>query len=202
LTGVFRVALTGGIGSGKSTVAELFAGLGIPVIDADAVAHALTAPGQPATSEIARSFGPEVLDSTGALDRAALRRMVFDDPAKRRRLEDLLHPAIRSRMVAEVAAARGPYALLVIPLLFETGQTDLADRILVVDLPEVEQIRRVCLRSRLSETEVRRILDAQVPRALRLARADDVIDNSGPPAALGSAVLALHRAYLMLAAPA
>jgi dephospho-CoA kinase len=199
---VFRVALTGGIGSGKSTVADLFADLGVQVVDADAVAHALTAQGQPTVAEIARAFGGEVVDASGALDRAALRRRVFADPAQRHRLEGLLHPRIRSRMTADLATARGPYALLVIPLLFETGQTDLADRVLVVDLPEAEQIRRVRLRSALSDAEIRGILDAQVPRALRLARADDVIDNSGPVEALGPAVLALHRTYLALAAPA
>jgi dephospho-CoA kinase len=199
---VFRVALTGGIGSGKSTVANLFAALGVQVIDADAVAHALTAPGQPTVMEIGRAFGPGLVDDAGALDRAALRRIVFADAAQRRRLERLLHPRIRDRMLADLAAARGPYVLLVIPLLFETGQADLADRILVVDLPEVEQIRRVRLRSGLPDAEIRRILDAQVPRDVRLSGADDVIDNAGPCEALAPAVEALHRTYLGLAARA
>jgi len=194
-----RVVLTGGIGSGKSTVASLFADLGVTVIDADAVAHALTLPGRPAVTEIARLFGPAVLKSVGVLDRAELRRMVFSDPKLRRRLETLLHPRIREEMLGQLSTVESPYALLVIPLLFETGQTDLADRILVVDLPEDEQIRRVRLRSGLDETEIRRILAAQVPREERLARADDVLDNYGPMHALGPAVMALHRSYLEFA---
>lgn len=196
---MFRVALTGGIGSGKSTVADLFAALGAQVIDADAVAHALTAPGQPTVMEIGRAFGARLVDDAGALDRAALRGIVFADPEQRRRLEALLHPRIRDRMLADLAAAQGRYVLLVIPLLFETGQTDLADRILVVDLPESEQVRRVGRRSGLPDAETLRILRAQVPRAVRLAGADDVIDNSGSPEALGPAVEALHRSYLGMA---
>jgi dephospho-CoA kinase len=198
---VFRVALTGGIGSGKSTVANLFGALGVPVIDADVVAHALTLPGRPTVWEIARTFGPGLVDAAGTLDRVALRHFVFADPTQRVRLEGLLHPRIRARMREDLDAARGPYALLVIPLLFETGQTDLADRILVVDLHEAEQLRRVRRRSGLADAEIQRILDAQVPRATRLAGADDVIDNSGPCEALGPTVEALHRSYLRMAAP-
>jgi dephospho-CoA kinase len=197
--GVFRVALTGGIGSGKSTVANLFAALGAAVIDADAIAHALTVPGAPTVGEILRLFGPGMVDAAGALHRPALRRAVFADPTQRRRLEELLHPRIRERMLEDLAVAKGPYALLVVPLLFETGQTDLADRILVVDLPEEMQLRRVRLRSGLGDPEIRCILAAQVSRAERLAGADDVLDNSGPPEALYPAVEALHRSYLALA---
>jgi dephospho-CoA kinase len=195
---VFRVALTGGIGSGKSTVANLFAALGVAVIDADAVAHALTAPGAPTVGEIARLFGPCMVDAAGALDRPALRRVVFADPTQRRRLEELLHPRIRERMLEDLAVAKGAYALLVIPLLFETGQTDLADRILVVDLPVAEQLRRVRRRGGIGDPEIRRILGTQASRAERLAGADDVIDNSGAPEALRPAVEALHRSYLAL----
>jgi dephospho-CoA kinase len=136
------------------------------------------------------------------LDRAALRRLVFAEPGLRRRLEALLHPRIRARMLQDLAAGGAPYMVLVIPLLFETGQTDLADRVLVVDLPEEEQRRRVQARSGLDRTEIDRILASQVSRAERLAGADDIIDNSGPVAALGPAVAALHRRYLELASRA
>jgi len=193
------VALTGGIGSGKSTVAERFAALGVPVIDADRIAHELTAPGGAALEAIFDAFGPAIMDPDGGLDRAALRRIVFSDQAARERLEAILHPRIRTRMLEQLSAASGAYAVLVIPLLFETRQADLADRVLVVDLPEDEQIRRVRLRSGLEVEEIRRILSSQIARPLRLAGADDVIDNSGDPAALDAKVENLHRIYLALA---
>jgi len=196
---VLVVALTGGIGSGKSTVAERFANLGVPIIDADRISHELTGPGGAALKAIFAAFGSSVMDSEGGLDRAALRRIVFSDPAARERLEAILHPRIRERMVERLSALRAPYAILVIPLLFETGQTDLADRILVVDLPESEQIRRVQARSELEPEEIRRIVSSQISRARRLEGTDDIIDNSGDPGALTHQVESLHGAYLALA---
>jgi len=193
------IALTGGIGSGKSTVAERFAELGVPIIDADRISHHLTGPRGAALEEIFEAFGSSVMDSEGALDRAVLRRIVFSDANARKRLEYILHPRIRARMTEELSAIRSPYAILVIPLLFEAGQTDLGDRILVVDLPESEQVRRVQARSNLEPDEIRRILASQVSRSRRLEGADDVIDNSGDPEALTNQVERLHRIYLALA---
>lgn len=196
---MLTVAVTGGIGSGKSTAADLFAAQGVSIIDTDQLARELTTPGQPALAAIAEVFGPNVIGADGALDRAALRRVVFDDPRQRQRLEAILHPLIRRLMLERAAAADGPYAMLVIPLLFETGQTAVADRILVVDIPPEMQIRRVIERSALSRHEVERILASQVGREVRLAGADDIIDNSGTFAQLAPRVQALHRRYLQLA---
>jgi len=193
------VALTGGIGSGKSTVADRFADLGVPVIDADRISHELTAPNGIALEAIFHAFGPAVRKPDGGLDRAALREIVFSDPAARRRLEDILHPLIRGRMLERLSSIEAPYAVLVIPLLFETGQADLADRVLVVDLPEEDQISRTQQRDGLDGEEIRRILSSQVTRSQRLERAEDVIDNSGALSALTQQVVRLHRRYLALA---
>lgn len=197
---MLAVALTGGVGSGKSTVAGLFARLGVPVIDADEISRALTAPGSPVLDLIAEAFGARFVNPGGHLDRAALRALVFADPAARKRLESILHPRIHSEMRRRLAQLSAPYAVLEIPLLFETGQTDIADRILVVDLPESEQISRVQRRSGLEAAEIRRIVDSQAPRSQRLEGADDVIDNSGEPVALEDRTRRLHRYYLELAA--
>lgn len=195
----YRVALTGGIGSGKSTVAEQFASLGVFVSDADAISHQLTGPDGEAIAAIAAAFGAEMIDATGALDRRRMRQQVFTDPAARRRLEGILHPLIRARMLAESGAIEAPYALLMIPLLLETGQQAMVDRVLVVDLPEPLQIARVQERSGLAPEQIRRIIESQVNRAERLAAADDVIDNSGGAQQLGPQVERLHRTYLELA---
>jgi len=196
----YRVALTGGIGSGKSTVAERFAALGVMVTDADAISHQLTGPGGAALAAIRAVFGARMIDATGALDRARMRQQVFTDPAARRRLEGILHPMIRTRMLAETEACRAPYALLMIPLLLETGQQSLVDRILVVDLPEALQIARVRERSGLTQEQIERIIASQVSRAERLAAADDLIDNSGDPHGLNPQIAQLHQTYLGLAA--
>jgi dephospho-CoA kinase len=193
------VALTGGVGSGKSTVAAHFAQLGVPVIDADEISHALTAAGSPVLDLVSDAFGEGLVDAQGRLDRAKLRALVFSEPSARSRLEAILHPRIREEMQRRLAGLSEPYAVLEIPLLFETGQTDIADRILVVDVPVSEQIRRVQLRSKLSEDEIQRIIDSQAPRSERLARADDVIDNNADPESLCNLISRLHRRYLKLA---
>ena len=195
------VGLTGGIGSGKSAVADLFAQRGADVVDADDAAHALSAPGQPGHAAVAQAFGPRALRDDGTLDRAWLREQAFADDAFRARLEALLHPLIRARLRSVVAQWQAPYGLLVVPLLLERGGVlDLVDRVLVVDCPEEEQVRRVMRRSGLAQAEVRRIMATQLPRTARLARADDVVDNAGPPAALAPQVERLDARYRALAA--
>lgn len=197
--GMYKVALTGGIGSGKSSASAIFSELGVPVIDADTLSHALTVPGGEALPAIAATFGAGLIDAGGVLDRAGLRRRVFAEPDARRQLEQILHPRIRARMLTEAEAVSGDYVILAIPLLFETGQHELADRVLVVDLPENKQIERVMARSDLARADVERIMHSQVSRGERLAGADDVIDNSGPPEALRPQVETLHHRYLALA---
>ena len=193
------IGLTGGIGSGKSTVAALFRRHGVPVIDADAVAREVVEPGQPALEEIARVFGEQVLDDAGALDRRALRARVFDDDTLRHRLEAIVHPRIRARMADRLGRLDAPYAILEIPLLVETGQHRLVDRTLVVDAPREAQISRTRERDGVEVTQIERILDAQAGRARRIEAADDVIGNEGGIEALDAQVAALHERYLDLA---
>jgi dephospho-CoA kinase len=195
---VFRVGLTGGIGSGKSTVAELLAGHGAGVVDTDLLARELTVPGTPTLARIGTDFGGCLLPD-GRLDRAALRALVFADAAARAHLESILHPPIRALMLERVEHLTTPYAVLVIPLLLETGQVSVVDRVLVVDCPEPVQLERVCRRSGLADAETARIIASQIPRARRLAAADDVIDNGGAQQALAPQVERLHQTYLGLA---
>ena len=200
---MFTVGLTGGIGSGKSTVADLFAELGVPVIDTDVIARQLTVPGGAALEAIRAAFGEDVMLADGMLDRAALRRRVFADAAARRQLEAILHPRIRQMVEQSLATLDAPYALIVIPLLVETGgYRDVLGRVLVVDCPEALQVARVMARSGLARDEVDAILAAQAGRAERLAAADDVIVNDGSAAALRAEVAALHQRYLACAAAA
>lgn len=199
---MLRIGLTGGIGSGKSTVAALFAARGVAVIDTDVLARELVEPGQPAWQAICTRFEavlPGLLRPDGQLDRALLRAHVFAQPTERQALEAILHPRIRAEVTRRVAQLQASYVLIVIPLLFEAGQADLVDRVLVVDVPEAVQRARVLARDRLAESELAAILAAQLTRAQRLARADDVIDNAGDPAALPAQVDTLHRRYLALA---
>ena len=194
-----RIGLTGGIGSGKSKVAEIFASLGVPVIDADLVAREVVEPGTPALAEVAAAFGPGVLGPDGRLDRARLRTRIFADDTARTRLEAILHPRIRARMEALARAADAEYCLLVIPLLVERGQRKLVDRVLVVDAPEPLQVERVCARDGVTPEAARAIIRTQAPRAVRLAAADDVVRNTGAEARLRREVEALHHRYRRLA---
>lgn len=194
------VGLTGGIGSGKTTVSDRFAQHGAPVIDTDQLARELVEPGQPALAEIVADFGSDCLDDDGRLLRGRLREQVFADPAGRRRLEAILHPRIRALALERIAGLTTPYCLVVIPLLVETGMTDLVDRVLVVDTPEDEQIRRIMARDGIDETQAHQILAAQARRDQRLAVADEIVDNAGDLAKLDRQVAVLHRHYLTLAA--
>ena len=193
----FVVGLTGGIGSGKSAVAVLFAELGADIVDTDAIAHQLTGRGGAAIEPIRAAFGGSVITPEGALDRAAMRRLVFSDPAAKQRLEAILHPMIRVEADLRCVSAQGAYVILVVPLLVETGSyRGRVDRILVVDCAEATQVARTMARSGLTEAEVRSIMAVQASREARLAAADDVIDNDGGLEALRAQVEALHRRYL------
>ena len=199
----YLVGLTGGIGSGKSEVAAAFAARGVDVLDADEIAHAISKRGEAGHLAVVESLGREFLRADGELDRAALRRRAFDDATFRRDLEHLLHPLIAARLEDAIGDFRGPYGLLVVPLLLERGGLrKRVSRVLVVDCPEQEQIRRVQLRSGLPADEVRRIMATQLPRGERLAEADDVLDNSGPRSAIEPQVARLDRPYRALAAKA
>jgi dephospho-CoA kinase len=193
--------MTGGIGSGKSEVANAFGKLGVEISDADAIAHRLSMPNEAGHAAITAAFGRGVLLPSGELDRAELRRRAFADPAARACLEAALHPLIRAEMQRELAGWRGAYGVAVVPLLMERGTVARwVDRVLVVDCPEDEQVRRVIARSGLTSAEVRAIMAAQLGRAARLRGADDVLDNGGAPEAIAPQVAELDRRYRQLAA--
>ncbi len=199
----YVVGLTGGIGSGKTAVADAFAALGVEIVDADALAHRLSAGGERGFTAIRDAFGDAVVRADGELDRAALRRLVFADVAARRRLEAALHPLIRAEAQRQVRGWSGAYGIVVVPLLLEhEGLRSIIDRILVVDCPEDEQVRRVVARSGLTAEEVRAIMATQLDRAQRLAAADDILDNSGAVADIAPQVRALDQRYRELAARA
>jgi dephospho-CoA kinase len=194
------IGLTGGIGSGKSSAARFFGELGASVIDTDHIAHELTATGQPALTQIRERLGATCFDSAGALDRACLRRRVFADADAKRELEAILHPLIRAETITRVTAARGPYIVLVVPLLLETGAyRTLVRRTLVVDCEPEVQVARTVARSGLTPAEVRAIMRTQLSRDERLRHADDIISNDGDLAALRRQVIELDRRYRALA---
>ena len=197
---MFTVGLTGGIGSGKSSVARLFADKGVTIVDADEISHRLTSAGGAAIGPIRSAFGDEMITSDGALDRVRMRALVFSAPDAKRKLEQILHPLIGMEARREVDAAHSPYVIHMIPLLVEGGNAKARfDRVLVVDCPEALQIERVMTRSGLSRAEVEAIMATQASRAQRLAQADDIVDNSGDLAALEAQIERLHTQYLRFA---
>jgi dephospho-CoA kinase len=195
-----RIGLTGGIASGKSTAAQRFSELGVPVIDADDASRAVVAPGTPGLDQVVQRFGPGVLTTQGELDRRALRNLIFSDDAARADLNAILHPLIRTHMEQQAVDAVGPYLIMAIPLLVEGGrQRDRVDRILVVDVDEAVQLQRLTARDGVSEKQARAILAAQASRSARLNAADDILTNAGSVSELRHAVDRLHEGYLKLA---
>jgi dephospho-CoA kinase len=199
---MLRIGLTGGIASGKSTVADLFAARGATVLDTDVIAREIVEPGRPALGALVNALGVGILDEAGRLDRAAMRRRLFEDATTRRDVEALLHPAILSELERQARQARGPYQVFVIPLLVENRLDKVVDRVLVVDCSEEEQMRRLMARDGEDRESALRMLAAQASREQRLASADDVIDNGGPAADLTAQVAALDLKYRQLAASA
>ena len=196
---MFVVGLTGGIGSGKSTVAGMFAALEIDLIDADVAAREVVAPGTPALAEIVEHFGPDILMADGSLDRRELRRVIFHQEQEKHWLETLLHPLIRRWLTQQISDRRSTYCLLISPLLLETGQAEMVDRILVVDVSVETQISRTLARDGGEERTVRAIIAAQIGRSQRLEHGDDIIDNELPVRSLRQRVEKLHQQYLTMA---
>jgi dephospho-CoA kinase len=194
-----RIGLTGGIASGKSTVAELFADLGVAVIDTDLIAREVVQPGQPALIEIRSSFGDSVFKDDGTLDRSALRQQIFSDDAARAQLEAILHPLIQEETIQRVNAASGSYIVIVVPLLADSPLREHIDRVLVVDCDEATQIERLLARDAETEDQARRILAAQASREQRLQIADDVIHNNSTIEAISTQLSAIHDRYIALA---
>lgn len=196
----FTVGLTGGAGSGKTTVSNLFRELGVDIVDADEISRALVGEGSPLLARILAHFGTDLADAAGGLNRAALRERIFHDPAAKSWLEALLHPAIREEIQRRIENGTAAYVIVVVPLLVETGAYDFVDRVLVVDIPEAQQIARLCRRDGISPELANKMLAAQATRRERLDRADDVIDNSVTLSDLADRVRELHHTYLLRAA--
>ena len=196
---MLKIGLTGGIGSGKTTVANRFSALNVPIIDADVIAHEITAPHQTGYDKIVAHFGPALLSANGHLDRAQLREIVFKNPKEKHWLEATLHPVILETMQQKLQTLQAPYCILVIPLLVETANFSLVDRVLVIDAPESLQIQRTQQRSQLSEAQIRAIIKTQCTSAKRLKAADDVIVNDGDTTVLQQHVEQLHLKYLEMA---
>ncbi len=193
---MLKIGLTGGIGSGKTTVANLFEALGTPVIDADKIAHSLVESGKPALKLIESAFGPEIIDCNGSLDRAILRNLIFAHPDKKKLLESILHPLVYAEMLNRLKLLNAPYVILSIPLLLETNMQNFVDRILVIDCPVESQFQRVKQRDRLAEQTINAIIHSQVSRSQRISAADDMIDNSGGISELAEQINKLHNLYL------
>jgi len=195
---VLKIGLTGGIGCGKTTVANLFEALSVPVVDADQIARRLVAQGQPALARIEQEFGADILAEDGSLDRQKLKKIIFADAGRKQKLESILHPLVYQTIEKVLTQIDAPYCLIAIPLLFETRMTALVDRVLVVDCPVETQIERAQKRDRLPAETIRSIIASQVSRAFRRAHADDLIDNSETAISLAEQVKKLHNLYLSL----
>ena len=197
---MLRIGLTGGIGSGKSTVCDLFREFNVPIIDSDIIARELVEPGHPALTQIARLFGEQILQPDGSLNRAKLRELVFNNEQQREQLESLLHPLIRREMHRQISSLDSPYVILAIPLLLEKGWQQQLDRVVVVDCSEQQQRERATRRDGSSAQTIEQIITRQISRDERLAAADDIIDNSGPLDSLRHQVERLHHHFLTLVA--
>ena len=196
---MLKIGLTGGIGSGKTTVCGLFTDLNVPIVDADVIARQLVQPGQPTLTTLAKTFGDTILNPDGTLNRAELRQRTFNDSRVRQRLDEIMHPLIHRQIASAVDDLSTPYCIIAIPLLVETQKSDRVDRVLLVDCPVETQLKRVLDRDKISREQAEAIIAAQATRKQRLALADDVIDNSREPSLLAEQVKNLHNLYLSLA---
>jgi dephospho-CoA kinase len=196
---MIKVGLTGGIGSGKSTVCRLFQELGVKIIDADIIARELVTPGQPALELLTEAFGKEILNENGELNRDTLRKLIFSDIIKKHLLEAIMHPLIFERITYEINSSQDHYCIVAIPLLLETNQAGMVDRVAIVDCSVETQVERVISRDRLSRDEILAIISSQISRESRLQLADDVIDNSTTTAQLAEQIKRLHNSYILLA---
>ena len=193
---MFTVVMTGGIASGKTSASDLFASYGVPILDTDLAARTVVEPGQPALDEIKVSFGNDVINASGELDRAVLREVIFEQPEKRRELEAILHPKIRAHINEQKNQLDAAYCIIVVPLYLESGRGYEADRILVIDVPTDLQRERLAKRDNTSPEQIEQILKSQATREERLSAADDVIDNTATPESLAARVAELHQQYL------
>ena len=196
---MLKVGLTGGIGSGKSTVSDLFADLGVPIVDADVIARQLVEPGQPALRQLRNVFGDQILNQHGSLNRSKLRQLAFSSLNHKQQLDDIMHPLIFRQIELQVSQMSSAYGILVIPLLLESAKKYAVDRVLVVDCPEQTQLQRVLARDKVSQEQALAIIATQTDRQHRLAAADDIIHNDGSVAHLAEQVKNLHNSYLLLA---
>jgi len=192
---VLKIGLTGGIGSGKSTACEIFSEFGVPVIDADIIAHSLVRPGMPALEEIAKAFGKEVISKDGTLDRKIVRDQIFENETKRKKLEDILHPAVYKEISVQVENINFKYCIISIPLLLETNATMAVDRILVIDVPRELQLERASNRDKTNRNDINAIINSQISRKDRLSAANDIVDNKGDINELHKKICDLHEFY-------